>query len=149
VPRTQPHRQISSETHRFLHLHQTAIILAGNIQRLALLIDNAPGGANVRVLGHVSTKHTLSAMFISTNKSDKFCAAATSHASFSPMLQKHGCVAVVNGKIVGKGFNNYRNYSKDGLMRTCCSCHAEVAAIRDSTKRTNFRRGVNPLVVRA
>ena len=68
-------------------------------------------------------------MFISTNKSDKFCAAATSHASFSPMLQKHGCVAVVNGKIVGKGFNNYRNYSKDGLMRTCCSCHAEVAAI--------------------
>ena len=88
-------------------------------------------------------------MFISTNKSDKFCCAAVSHAAFSPMLQKHGCVAVVNGKIVGKGFNNYRNYSKDGLMRTCCSCHAEVAAIRDSTKRTNFRRGVNPLVVRA
>jgi len=63
------------------------------------------------------------------------------------MLQKHGCVAVVNGKIVGKGYNNYRNYSRDGFMRTCCSCHAEVAAIRDATKRANFNKIDNPLVV--
>ncbi len=84
---------------------------------------------------------------IMSNKSEQFCALATSHAKMSPMLQKHGCVAVVNGKVVGKGFNNYRNYSKDGFMRTCCSCHAEVAAIRDASKHMKLRLE-NPLVVR-
>ena len=84
---------------------------------------------------------------IMSNKSEQFCALATSHAKMSPMLQKHGCVAVVNGKVVGKGFNNYRNYSKDGFMRTCCSCHAEVAAIRDALKHMKLRLE-NPLVVR-
>ncbi len=84
-----------------------------------------------------------------SNKTQRFCSLATSHAKCSPMLQRHGCIAVVNGRVVGTGFNNYRNYSRDGFMRSCCSCHAEVAAIRDAAKRNhiNIDSDINPLVV--
>ena len=70
-----------------------------------------------------------------TNKANRFCSLAADYARKSPMLQRHGCVAVVNGRTAGFGFNNYRNYSKDGFIQGCCSCHAEVAAIRDAAKR--------------
>ena len=49
-------------------------------------------------------------------KDDQFISAACNLAMQSNMLQRHGCVAVVNGKIVGEGYNNYRNYSKDGMQ---------------------------------
>ena len=32
--------------------------------------------------------------------------------------------------------NNYRNYSKDGMLSNCCSCHAEIAATRSAFKRS-------------
>ena len=65
---------------------------------------------------------------------ERFISRACDEAHNSPMLQRHGCVAVVNGKIVGSGYNNYRNYSRDGMMSNCCSCHAEIAATRSAIK---------------
>jgi len=43
---------------------------------------------------------------------------------------QHGCVAVVNGTVVGRGVNTYRTQSRDGMLDGMCSCHAEMAAIR-------------------
>ena len=67
---------------------------------------------------------------------ERFISAACGLAHQSHMLQRHGCVAVANGKVVGTGFNNYRNYSKDGWMTNCCSCHAEIAATRAAIKNS-------------
>ena len=39
-------------------------------------------------------------------KDEAFISTAIDLAMKSEMLQRHGCVAVVNGKIVGKGHNN-------------------------------------------
>lgn len=49
----------------------------------------------------------------------------------STQNQRHGAIAVTNGKITGKGFNSMRSYSKDGFIQNSCSCHAEIAALRD------------------
>ena len=43
---------------------------------------------------------------------------------------RHGCVAVLNGKVVAQGFNNERCFSSDGLIRETWCCHAEIDTIR-------------------
>mgnify|MGYP003969661047 CR=1 FL=1 len=60
---------------------------------------------------------------------------AGTEATKSLVAYKHGCVAVVSGKIVAKGFNNYRTYSRDGLINHTCSCHAEIDVLRKCKKR--------------
>jgi tRNA(Arg) A34 adenosine deaminase TadA len=58
------------------------------------------------------------------------CHAA--HESTKSVLQsRHGCVAVSNGRIVGRGYNSHRTQSCDGFINNTCSCHAEMAALRD------------------
>jgi deoxycytidylate deaminase len=61
----------------------------------------------------------------------KCISVAIDTAHKSKMLQKHGCVIALNGKIISTGFNNLRNYSNDGLIDCCSSCHAEISAIRN------------------
>ena len=56
---------------------------------------------------------------------------ATIESSKSRLLSKHGCVAVVNGKIMGRGHNSERTRSADGFINNSCSCHAEVATLRN------------------
>ena len=48
----------------------------------------------------------------------------------SPVLMQHGCIAVVGGKIMATGFNNYRTTSNDGFIGNTCTCHAEVDTLR-------------------
>ena len=36
---------------------------------------------------------------------------AREEAIKSPAIYKHGCIAVVSGKIIARGYNNYRTYS--------------------------------------
>lgn len=57
--------------------------------------------------------------------------AAITVATKSDILHKHGCVISRNGKIISTGYNNERSYSKDGLIESCSSCHAEISAIRN------------------
>lgn len=51
-------------------------------------------------------------------------------AEKSPCLMKHGCIATMNGKIIGRGHNHYRTNSKDRIINKMCSCHAEMDTIR-------------------
>jgi tRNA(Arg) A34 adenosine deaminase TadA len=58
--------------------------------------------------------------------------ASAAHESKKSCLQsRHGCVAVTNGKIRGRGHNSSRTQSCDGFIANTCSCHAEIAALRD------------------
>ena len=66
-----------------------------------------------------------------SKKDEKYICCAASEAYKSPCWHKHGCVIVGNGKVIGKGCNNYRNYSLDKLLTNCVTCHAEIAALRD------------------
>ena len=76
-----------------------------------------------------------------TRKHARCIHAACIEAEKSPCLHKHGCVIAGSGRIYGKGYNNYRNHSSDGLLHECVSCHAEIAAIRDACRvgRLNVR----------
>ena len=69
-----------------------------------------------------------------SNQDAKFLHYAAQQAMQSPVLMRHGAVAVINGKIMGRGFNHYRSYSSDGFINNTCTCHAEIAAIRNMQK---------------
>ncbi len=60
----------------------------------------------------------------------KFISAASQEAQKSSVLMRHGAVAVANGKILGRGHNHYRTTSKDGFIKNTCTCHAEIACLR-------------------
>mgnify|MGYP003648361186 FL=1 len=72
----------------------------------------------------------------------KFLEHARNESFRSPVSMKHGCVAVVNGRIMATGHNHYRTSSRDGFICNSCTCHAEMAALRNMNKRTG-RRGKN------
>lgn len=60
-----------------------------------------------------------------------FLSHAVTEALKSTLLSQHGCVAVANGKIMGRGHNTIRTQSQDGFICNTCSCHAEIAALRN------------------
>ena len=63
-----------------------------------------------------------------SNKDYRFASIALEEASKSTLLMQHGCIAVLSGKVIAKGYNNIRSHSRDGLLhfRKCCSAHAEI-----------------------
>ena len=69
---------------------------------------------------------------------ERFLEIAQSSAEKSTMHYRHGCVAVLHGKIISRGYNSQRNYSKDGIL-TGCSCHAEIDALRNALKNVGHR----------
>jgi len=67
-----------------------------------------------------------------SHKEELFIAMAALEASKSDVLMKHGCVAVVNGKVLARGHNDVnRTTSKDNFIKNTCSCHAEIACLRN------------------
>jgi len=67
-------------------------------------------------------------------KDDRYIDLAIREAYKSEMYTRHGCVIVVNGKIIGRGHNNYRTTFSDNPMKNGCSCHAEMDALRKAFK---------------
>jgi tRNA(Arg) A34 adenosine deaminase TadA len=65
-----------------------------------------------------------------------FINIASIEAEKSSLLMRHGCVVVKNGKIVGRGYNNPRSTSRDNFIQNSCSCHAEMAALRQFYHRS-------------
>ena len=66
-----------------------------------------------------------------SNSDMRYLALASSEAIKSNQQHQHGCVAVSSGKICGKGYNSGRTQSCDGFINNTCSCHAEIAALRN------------------
>ena len=76
----------------------------------------------------------------------RYITQAAYEAEKSPVLMRHGAIAVANGKILGRGHNNYRASSRDQLIKNTCTCHAEIACLRDmfytSGTNTNGKYGI-------
>lgn len=78
---------------------------------------------------------------------ERFASIASLEAQKSNVPKKHGCIAVLGGKIIAKGYNSYRTYSKDGFITNCCSCHAEIDVLRKCSK-INKINNINLYIVR-
>ena len=61
----------------------------------------------------------------------KYINMAANEATKSPVLMRHGSIAVAGGKVLGRGHNNYRTTSKDKFIQNTCTCHAEIACLRN------------------
>ena len=72
-------------------------------------------------------------------RDEKFIALAGKCALKSTIFSRHGCVLVVHGKPVSYGYNQLRNYSRDGLIQGY-SCHAEMDVLRNAVKRKVFHK---------
>jgi len=75
----------------------------------------------------VSLPHTAFSM---SNKDHRFMQMAICEATNSQILMRHGCIAVINGKIIARGFNTERCHSRDGLLNHSWCCHAEIDVLR-------------------
>ena len=64
----------------------------------------------------------------------------------SSFNHRHGCIAVLNGKVISHGVNNQRCFSSDGLIKETWCCHAEVDAIRKLCYATKYIRGVPDII---
>lgn len=65
-----------------------------------------------------------------SKRHERYMAEAVNQATMSNVAHRHGCVIVCSGRIVGRGYNHNRSTSNDGLIKDCCTCHAEIAALR-------------------
>lgn len=81
-------------------------------------------------------------------KDCKFVSMAAEEASKSPCGTRVGCVCVLNGRPIAKGHNNYRTYSKDGIIRDSFTCHAECDVIHKVSNMYRTRDGRRRKVVR-
>ena len=78
-----------------------------------------------------------------STRDERFATIAMDEANKSSMVHhKHGCVAVVGGRIIEKGYNSERSQSNDGFLENTCSCHAEVDVMRKLEKRLNKNSSV-------
>ena len=82
-----------------------------------------------------------------SNKDIRYMDIASGEAHKSLVTYKHGCIAVVSGKIVARGFNNYRTYSRDGMIQNTCSCHAEISVLRKCIKQ-NIKKKITLYIAR-
>jgi len=70
-------------------------------------------------------------MTLLSSRDYDYLSQAAQEAMKSQVQSHHGCVAVVNGKVRGRGHNSSRTQSCDGFIANTCSCHAEIAALRN------------------
>ena len=83
-----------------------------------------------------------------SNRDQRFIEMAAHQARRSACLMQHGCVAVKNGRIIGRGYNNYRTCSSDGFIQNCMTCHAEISALREVNKLNKDFKKVSLYIVR-
>lgn len=70
-----------------------------------------------------------------SRREQAFLSVARYLATKSESKQKHGAVVVRGGSVIGTGYNKDRNhpdYVSPEHIKTHCSVHAEIEAIRDA-----------------
>jgi len=82
-----------------------------------------------------------------SNSDSRYLSFACEEAEKSIATYRVGCVAVASGKIVARGCNNARTYSKDGIIGESLSCHAEIDVLRKIYKK-GFTKKINLYVAR-
>jgi len=69
------------------------------------------------------------------SKDTIFIEVAKEYASLSEARKKHGAIVVKKGRIIGRGYNKNTNnpkYVSEEHIKTGCSRHAEVEAMRNA-----------------
>lgn len=79
-----------------------------------------------------------------SKKDERFATFAADEAQYSKLNMRVGCVACLNGKIITRGHNHYRTYSKNGIIENTMSCHAECDVLHKLSKLLAYK---NPKVV--
>ena len=95
---------------------------------------------SVKLNVHSIIRRNEKKMIECTQNDEKFVGVAVIEAEKSALGARLGCVAVVSGKIIARGFNHYRTFSKDGLLENTCSCHAEMDVLRKCLKQNKTRK---------
>lgn len=70
-----------------------------------------------------------------SNSESSFLSVARYFAKKSSARQRHGAVVVKSGRVIGTGYNKNKNHPlqvSPEHIKTHCSRHAEVEAIRDA-----------------
>jgi len=75
-----------------------------------------------------------------TQNDEKYVSLAIAEAEKSDLRARLGCIAVVSGKVIAKGYNHYRTFSKDKLIERTCSCHAEIDVLRKCLKQNKMKK---------
>lgn len=83
---------------------------------------------------------------MATSKDQRYMELAIREAYKSEMYTRHGCIVVVNGKIIGRGHNNYRTVYEDNFVEGTCSCHAEMDALRNAFRHKKCIGKINKTV---
>jgi deoxycytidylate deaminase len=71
-----------------------------------------------------------------SNSEKSFLSVARYMATKSTSRQRHGAILVKGGRVIGTGFNKDRNHPdrvSPEHIKTHCSVHAEIDAIRDAS----------------
>ena len=76
-----------------------------------------------------------------SKRDQRFIDLAYNESFKSKLLMRHGCVAVVNGKIVATGVNNYRTKCTRTHLVDGCSTHAEMDALRKLMIKVSSAKG--------
>lgn len=86
-----------------------------------------------------------------SNRKSQIFDRCVCEAEKSPMQFKHGCIATIGGKEIGKGYNTFKNYSKhDNFLENTCSMHAEINVLRQiyhKAKRRNKLRKMKRVIL--
>jgi deoxycytidylate deaminase len=72
--------------------------------------------------------------YVPSSREEQFISLAAHEAEKSPVLMRHGALAVCNGRILAKGYNHYRSHSCDHIMNGGCTCHAECDVLHKLLK---------------
>ncbi|KAI0139838.1 hypothetical protein GGR57DRAFT_509544 [Xylariaceae sp. FL1272] len=70
-------------------------------------------------------------------KTDTYLTLCVEQAELSPLHYRHGCIIVKGGKVIGKGFNDYRPGFDGGALKTGVLSGKAVATTRADSKGKN------------
>lgn len=68
-----------------------------------------------------------------SQRSDKCLSLCLEQASKSPLHYRHGCIVVRGGKVIGQGFNDYRNGFNGGALKTGQLASVQATNASDDT----------------
>jgi tRNA(Arg) A34 adenosine deaminase TadA len=67
-------------------------------------------------------------------------------AEKSVLQFKHGCVATIGGKVIERGCNTIKNFSKkDEFIQNTCSMHAEINVLRKLHRKASKNKKLRKL----
>ena len=80
------------------------------------------------------------------NRSDQYLGLCLEQATYSPLFNRHGAIVVKGGKVIGRGYNDYRPGFDGGALKTgqLPVSASGLDTIADFKRRTKYRPKTSP-----